>query len=338
MLAQVRYWYQLAYAAVWLALGFARAARYFRTRALHDLALPHPEALHSGEKRRLKHYFYGTTYLGIVFCLLHGRTRSRQERHLFTNLAALAYYFDDLVDLFRGQDGSDILWRNNPEAYGALADQRGLALHLLHNIYSALPPGDLHEFKDFMHRVFNVETAGRQVKGNISDAELQHITAEKGGFSVLLFRRVLASPLPQQEREALYDFGALVQLCDDIFDLWHDRQAGTETLATRYAAQSATDALIRSFERQVQALETSFDGLRQQKLAGGHALGSVHFLIAITRVCLQHYAELQKKHGTLPLDDRTRMVVDMERWPNRLRAAKALLMNRPLPSGTNNKS
>jgi hypothetical protein len=51
-------------------------------------------------------------------------------------------------------------------------------------------------------------------------------------------------------------------------------------------------------------------------------------LVSITRVCLDHYLHLQKKRGTLPLDDRSAMVVDMERWNNRLRAALKLLFER----------
>jgi hypothetical protein len=55
------------------------------------------------------------------------------------------------------------------------------------------------------------------------------------------------------------------------------------------------------------------------------ALAAIHFLIAVTRVCLRHYEDLQKKHGTLPLHDRAAMVVDMEKWGNRMRAMRELL-------------
>jgi hypothetical protein len=57
--------------------------------------------------------------------------------------------------------------------------------------------------------------------------------------------------------------------------------------------------------------------------AGGAA---VHYLVAVTRVCLRHYEDLQKKDGTLPLNDRAAMVVDMEKWENRLRAARELVI------------
>ena len=197
----LRHWYYLSRAAVWLTLAFVRAAWYFRLRALRVLDLPTADTLSSKEKRRLQHYFYGTTYLGAVFGLLRGYPRNNREKRLFTNLAALAYYFDDLTDTLRGKEDTGILWQDNPETYGRTADPSGRALHFLHNIYRALPPGDLDGFRDFMHRVFNVETAGRQSGTLRPDVEeLARITAEKGGYSVLLFSLVMSHTLLPAEK------------------------------------------------------------------------------------------------------------------------------------------
>lgn len=348
----IRHWYNLFVATVWLALAFSRAAWYFKYRALKALALPNPELLSSKEKRRLQHYFYGTTYLSVVFCILRGYPRSRREKRLFTNLAALAYFFDDLVDAFRGRDKSGVLWQDNPEEYGRTADPSGLALHFLHNIYRELPAGDLEQFKDFMHRVFNVEAAGRQLEirnWKLEIADLLNITAEKGGNSVLLFRRVLTNPLSATEQEALFQFGYLVQLCDDIFDLWHDRQAGTLTPAVFFVERNDVAGLQQVFENQVdmvrralapsppgfskggrrtffRALSKSSGRTTPSPPAGGPGGAVVHYLVSITRVCLRYYEDLQKKHGTLPLDDRKQMVVDMEQWKNRVRAARELVI------------
>jgi hypothetical protein len=301
---------------------------------LQDLALPHPEMMTSKEKRRLKHYFYGTTYLSIIFCSLRGKTRSLREKHLFTNLAALAYFFDDLTDAFRNRDDSGIIWQDNPEQYGRSADERGLALHFLHNIYAALPPDDLSAFREYMHHVFNIETAGRQQSDSFFENnklifnELYSITSEKGGYSVLMFRRVLAHPLSAAEQEALFQFGALIQLCDDIFDVWFDLQEGTVTLATHFAQTKDIDSLQSVFDRQVNAVTAAF-----RQLSGGEytsmrvetTLRIIHFIVSITRVCLKHYADLIAEQGALPLHDRKQMVVDMERWKNRIRAAVAVL-------------
>jgi hypothetical protein len=308
----IRHWYFLLRTALLLASEFARAGWYFKKRALHDLALPDSDALTSKEKRRLKHYFYGTTYLSVIFCSLRGRRRNRRERRLFLHLSALACYFDDLVDAFTHPGSVETGWLDNPEAYGRATDPGGRALHLLQKISRDLPAHDLEQFRAFMNRVFNAET---DVAQQATAETLALHCAEKGGFSVLLFRRALPDPLSPTEQEALFQFGFLIQLCDDIFDLWHDRQAGIATPAAFFAAQNDVTAMKKLFEQQVQAVQQAFARLPRYQTA----LAAIQFLSGITRVCLRHYEDLQKKHGTLPLDDRKLMVVDMEQWRNRMR-------------------
>ncbi len=317
------HWFYMARATAWLLLAFARAHLYFKNRAIGDLQLPHPELLTSQERRRLQHYFYGGTLLSILFCTLRGRTRTSAEKRSLTNLAALAYFFDDLVDSFRHRDDTGILWRDNPEEYGLAADDhRRLALHFLHNIYADLSPEHLDAFRSAMHRVFNVETAGRQQMGDGLDLkEIAQVTREKGGYSVLLFRMVHV-PLPTEaERAALLEFGHLIQYCDDIFDVWFDLQSSTQTVATEKVKLGQIAALRHHFEQQIILVHQRFRAVEQPVHRIQTALSVTQYIVAIGFVCLDHYAFLQKKHGALPLSDRKMMVVDMEKWGNRLRAA-----------------
>ncbi|MBC7777828.1 MAG: hypothetical protein H7246_20505 [Phycisphaerae bacterium] len=323
--------YYLFHATLWLFLAFSRAAWHFKWRATRALDLPEGLVIGPKEKRRLKHYFYGTSYLAAIMCALRNQPRSGTEKYLFTNLSALAYSFDDLVDVFREDEGSSILWQNNPEAYGLVADKRGLALHLLHNIYRELPEKDLGQFRSYMHRVFNVETAGRQKVGikRYWDIEiLEKITAEKGGCSVLLFRTLLNHNLSMEEENAFFQLGYLIQCSDDIFDLWQDHQAGIVTLATFLAERAEIGQLLRIFEQQVVITHRAFRQTAYSPAQVETALHSIHFLVSITRVCLRHYVDLEHQYGALPLHDRTVIVVDMEIWANRFQAFRYLL--RPL--------
>ncbi len=257
---------------------------------------------------------------------------------LFANLSALAGFFDDLVevDVKNPNPGPrEEVQTVNLNEYGRIADPSGLALHLLDHTRRLLPPADVPAFDHFIQRVFTVEIQGRQqngshqahARGNLHPESpglnfdlLKQITAEKGGCSVLLFRRALAHPMPEAEQQALFEFGAFVQLCDDIFDLWFDRQNGTVTLATAWAERHDPERLCQIFENQVGTVRQTFRQMPYPKRRVETALGVVHFLVAITRVCLCHYIDLQKKRGTLPLDSRADMVVDMDRWRNRWRA------------------
>jgi hypothetical protein len=327
ILRYLHHWFYLLCATIWCVLAFGRAAIYFKYKAFTDLQLPHPELLTSKEKRRLKHYFYGTTYLSIIFCSLRGHIRSTEEKNAFTNLAALAYFFDDLVDTFQEKENNNILWENNPEEYGKVADERGLALHFLSNVYKSLPTQNLEEFKIYMHQVFNVETAGRQQKESHFDTkDLQKITAEKGGNSVLMFRRVLQHSMAESEQNALFQFGHLIQLCDDIFDIWFDVQDGITTLPLTLVRQNNITQLIQLFENQVNTTKNAFEKTTYSKFNIYTSLTVIHFIVTVTRVCLKHLQETHQQVGTLPLHDRNIMVVDMEKWGNRVRAAFYLLM------------
>ena len=79
------HWFYLLCAALWLLPAFAKAARYVNRRAISALKLPAGLALSAPEKRRLKHYLYGTTYLSVLFCALRGHTRDAQEEDRFAN-------------------------------------------------------------------------------------------------------------------------------------------------------------------------------------------------------------------------------------------------------------
>ncbi|MDO8368338.1 MAG: hypothetical protein Q7T20_16170 [Saprospiraceae bacterium] len=324
--------YYLFCATFRLILAFSHAAWYFRWHASRVLDLPESMAIGADEKRRLKHYFFGTTYLAALMCCLRNNPLTRSEKLLFTKLSALSCSFDDLVDTFQLRDCADLLWQDNPEAFGRAVDQRGLAWHLLQNIFRILPEHQLGLFRAYMHRVFRVEMTEKQKSSSLRDPdieELKRITAEKGGNSVLLFRSVLSHPLAAAEENALYQFGHLIQYCDDIFDLWHDHKSGAVTLASSLAAQGDLALLSTLFEQQVAATHLAF---RKTPYPSGQVETTsyiLHFLVSITRVCLRNYLDLERKYKVLPLVNRTLIVVDMDNWLNRFLAIRFLL--RPLP-------
>ncbi|MDX1911057.1 MAG: hypothetical protein SFV22_06210 [Saprospiraceae bacterium] len=280
------------------------------------LAFPSGIRLDERELRRFRHYYFGVTYLAAIMRSLRGRGRSHNEQDLFAQMAALACFFDDLTDHYASESALPPDAIADPETFGAIADRRGIALHLLQAIYQRLPAQNLPHFRAFMLRVFQTEIS---IEHPDDPKDLFDIHAEKGGCSVLLFRSLLNEPLGRHEENAWFQFGALVQLSDDIFDLWHDHQAGIHTPATQHAGCGAPEALATQFEQQALVardafLKTSFPAHRIET-----ALGLQHILESITRVCLRHYLRLSRRHVRLPLEDRTLMVVDMQKLHNRLK-------------------
>lgn len=324
------FWFARIRATFWLFGAYARALLHYRNNLWKNIDLPGNNTLDARERKRLKHYFYGVTFLAALMGNFRGHIRNKQERFLFDQLAALAFFFDDLSESFEAAGMDPAIWDNDPETYGALADQRGLALHLLGRVYRHLPPERHPDFRRYLFRVFNLEIQGRQQKTsiaaqNLSLESLLEITAEKGGASVLLFRSVLDEPLSGEEAEAFYQFGALIQLCDDIFDLWHDRRDGIETPATFLASSDDVVRLRNVFEQQRQRCHAAFLNTGRGKMQVDSSLHILHYLVSITRVCLNHYERLIKVAGRLPLENRTEIVVDMEKWSNIFSSVRELL-------------
>jgi hypothetical protein len=322
----INHLYHLSQATIRLTAGFVKALWYVYRKRHNDLELPPSVFLSEKEDKRYKHYLFGTSYLSFIFCTLRDTNRTDDERYLFSNLAALTPFFDDLADAYRHKDDTGTVWHNNPETYGQVADERGLSLHLLQNIYKKLPLQYLNTFKNMMHAVFNVETEGRQQsEKTLSLAHIEHITADKGGYSVLLFRRLLAHDLGEKEHAALYQLGYLIQICDDILDVWFDRQEGIATIPRYLMEQNRLAELSFFFNLQVDKTHTTFKEMPYPQGRIETAFKMVHFLVSITRLALWQYEQLEKKYGTIPFDMRKEMVLDMEQWGNRLRLINWLL-------------
>lgn len=311
--------YYLIIAGVWLIRMYGKAFLQ-RNRGLRKLlSLPENQQMSEQEWRRFGHYFYGTTYLAAFMCCLRGSARTRKEAQIFINLTALASIFDDLADTL-SKEKLEHSQRQSPEFFGQAADTRGLARGLLAEVLRELPANNLAQFRKYVQQVFDAELRVP------TEADLSKTSAEKGGYSVLLFRRVLAHPLSPEEEAAQLAFGSLIQLADDIFDLWHDEHRSQTTLATAYAARGDCAGLGAIFEQQLRETQRALRRTPYPSAQVETTLAVLHFLASTTRVCLRHYLTIEKKYGGhLPLHDRTKIVVDMEKWPNRLRVAGELL-------------
>jgi hypothetical protein len=287
---------------------------FYRLHWRRALAMTTGTDFTSEEKKRLRHYWYGVCYLCSVFDRLRGRRLSRQEMLRITPAAALAAFFDDL------SHQKSLVHAPTPEDFGRAADPRGRTLHWLQRVYLIAPDAQENALKETVGAVYEAEKLPEH-----SIEDMVYKSAEKGGRSVLLFRHLLDDVPDDKSRQALFQFGALLQLCDDILDIWFDNRDGIRTPATFFAEHQNLDGLVQLLESQIHQTRTAF--LAADARRGLPAWAAVHFIVSITRVSLDRYTALSKKNGTLPLDNRRQMVTDMAQWPNRLRAAR-LLINR----------
>lgn len=71
----------------------------------------------------------------------------------------------------------------------------------------------------------------QQLSGDLSMAELACITAEKAGYSFLLFASMVNTQLSEDSKQTLYNFGEVLQLADDALDVYDDSAESITTLA-----------------------------------------------------------------------------------------------------------
>ncbi len=169
--------------------------------------------------------------LGEAFCLLRGQTLSKKERLALSCLGASTGLYDDFFD-----DSSMSLdhiksLTINPEETLAENNRELLFIKFYLKALANAPYPELllKKAKD----VFDAQVLSKQqTDANITIENIQSITYQKGGVSLLLYRSVLNYFTPPEEEQLLYALGKIMQLENDIFDVYKDRENGIKTLIT----------------------------------------------------------------------------------------------------------
>jgi hypothetical protein len=303
----------------WLVWESARQEWAVRRRLLPRLRRG---GLSAAAGRRVLHYArLAPTLAALNVRLLLGRGLSGSERANLLIISALAPLYDDFFDqknasparlraLLRGEGG-----------LGAMDAEEQLVADFAGILRAGMPR--FPQFLVLSERVFEAQLAAkRQELGGLSRAELRAIAFDKGGFGARLFATLLARESVPGEAEVLHQLGGMVQLVDDVFDVWADVQAGVQTLAT-----SSGDA---------RAMWDFFDAelARLFELCGHLALpeGRIRRFLAfqllffsLAAVCLRQHLELQERAGGRfepARHSRRDLVCDMARWRNRWRWAR----------------
>lgn len=82
------------------------------------------------------------------------------------------------------------------------------------------------------------------------------ITLLKGGVSVLLDRYFIGLPLTEKDYHFYYEFGFLLQLCDDLQDISSDQQSGCHTV---FSACRSKEETVRNVNRLIHRMKRLFD-------------------------------------------------------------------------------
>lgn len=271
--------------------------------------------------------YYGFGVPAIVgegFCTLRGTAMSNTERLANTYQGALTGLYDDFFDKTK-LDQQDVLkMMSEPSGYEAKNALEHLFVYFLTQVHNNL--ADMKSFNLAFTKVFEAQVeSGEQLKEDITFNQIKNITFNKGGYSLLFYRSVFENKLTQGEKEALYNVGALMQLGNDIFDVWKDAPQKIKTLVTTC---KDIDEVRTVFNEQLSVcislvLKSGFAPKNIRKYLFKLLLG-----ISRCYVCLDQLEQLQKKTNGIfkpAAYTRSEMLCDMEKPKNMLSSLRYYL-------------
>ncbi|MEO7522481.1 MAG: class 1 isoprenoid biosynthesis enzyme [Ferruginibacter sp.] len=166
--------------------------------------------------------------LGEAICILHNKKMSDAERIASTSQGAMTGLFDDFFDKqYLPDHYIENMLQTNAKSKRS---NEILFLHFYKQALQYVPSKE--KMLEKLMDVYQAQLESKKQAQPLSEDEIQQISLYKGGAS-LLFYRTAFSPAPsKKEEKLLYNFGGLMQVANDIFDVYKDRENGIKTLVT----------------------------------------------------------------------------------------------------------
>jgi len=187
-------------------------------------------------KKIIHYYGFGVpAVVAASFSILRATPLSIKERTAATYLGAMTGLGDDFFDVKAYEPEklntllNALLNESNYNSYTRTVERAFLFFYarLKENITQQ------ERLKNYIKRVFEAQIKSqKQTESHISREEIIDITLEKGGLSLLLYRSTIQTEADEIEEQLLYKLGGLMQLGNDIFDVYKDYKMGIKTLIT----------------------------------------------------------------------------------------------------------
>lgn len=269
------------------------------------------------DEKRIKNVYGFSVILLFAgpFQRLRGLNFSLQQRKCFTIVGALSGLIDDYFDKFKLHPDQIIRIADHNSNYQVENEHQKVSRLLLHELEKV---SDLnHDYSLALTRLMNSQKESlKQFDKNISKSDIEQITIQKAGNSALLYSKLLV-PLPNQDEvEMLYHLSVLVQMANDVFDIYKDKQDGIFTLAN---TSSSVGEISKNLEKYISIWKNALEELpfsRRSKLKFYRQIDLL--VISRTQVCLFQLNNLETKyrHFDIRLFSRQQLVCDMEKPKN----------------------
>ncbi|MDD5184026.1 MAG: class 1 isoprenoid biosynthesis enzyme [Paludibacter sp.] len=270
-------------------------------------------------KKIVRYYGYAVpAIVGESLCILRGRKMSRKERTAITYVGALSGLFDDLID--KKELAENYIKELIEHPYDHTGNDAHEKLFLNFGRKVLENSADTALIKEYYLNVFDAQILSKKQKlQETSVKEIEDITYLKGGCSFLFYCSIFGPVQNEKENRMIYKLGALMQLENDIFDIYKDNRDGIRTLAT-------CEKSMKHLREVYQQLMDEIFQLAQQ--TGYHRKNIRAFLRIVAAVicrgfvCLDRLEKNEKStNNTFSLSEYSRkdLICDMEKPVNFLR-------------------
>ena len=172
-------------------------------------------------------------------------------------------------------------------------------------------------------QVFIAQQAAQQqtLAITLPKEKLRTISFAKCSQSTILFWSLLHEQYTDAEKAVIIQQGHLIQLTDDVFDLWFDIQEGIQTLATN--THSVVE-LENDFYHEWNQLKKAVAALPIAQRYKTQFLSLQRFFFSRALVALEQLKKLELPNKKfMPANfTRRQLVCDMEKWSNRIKWVK----------------
>ncbi|MEO7307463.1 MAG: hypothetical protein ABIR78_06635 [Ferruginibacter sp.] len=258
--------------------------------------------------------------LGEAFCALRGDSMTDNERMASTCQGAMTGLGDDFFDKQRLSDQGVKDFIEKPELFIGNSSSERLFLDFYKTALANAP--QRAQMQQQIFKVFQAQLLSKQQDSpGLSYEIIKDITIRKGAESLLYYRTAFEHPVKNGEEKMLYALGGLMQLSNDIFDVYKDHQSGVSTLVT-------TATKIKELRFYYSALLQTG---KEAALRSGYPKKNVRKFIRIISigifsrcyVCLDQLEKNEKRtNGVFDLKAYLRkdLVCDMDTTGNKLRS------------------
>ncbi len=161
-----------------------------------------------------------------------------------------------------------------------------------------------------------------QLKNDISLESILSITERKGGYSLLMCRHYIQMSANEVIDNCWYQLGGLIQMTNDLYDIYKDTMAGIHTFAN---TQNEFDKIRDQYVSQVHKYKLSIEKLAYDDSKKLKFQIKLSLIPALGYVALENLKQLQGKADKLkPFKEYARkdLIVDMEKVSNILKLFK----------------